>query len=365
VKPCTADNTAVPASDSSLVSLTLSRVSFYHPAHKPPGFEQSGVPRMTAETPLPFRPTRPPPERLARIGVVLDTRAPWGRFAQLARICDEAGIDAVWVGEHTESSSEPDRLDPWTALSLASREAQGARLGAMFRVTRTAAQMATMAATLDAASGGRLELTLRATHGKRGPAGFQDDEEPIDAPTRRLRAYAQSLRKLLGPGLPLAIEATSTAALRIAARVADDVLVPATRSADLHTLVDAINNACQRAGRDPTSLGVAMELPVSIGRTTAEAQFRAETETLFTVVGQPRDAGIFGTLEQCQERVQALAHAGVTDLRCVVPNSADVHDVIAQLTAIAVGTIDVFVPGAPRSKAPDPPPSWGGRRSAP
>ena len=342
MKPCTAHNTAVPASDSSLVSLTLSRISFYHPAHKSPGWEQSGV-RMRAETPLPFRPTRPPPERLARIGVVLDTRAPWTRFAQLARICDEAGIDAVWVGEHTESSSEQDRLDPWTALSLASREARRARLGAMFRVTRSADQVATMAATLDAASGGRLELTIRAPHG----------------------AYAQSLRKLLRPGLRLAIEAKSTAALRIAARVADDVLVLATRSADLPALVDAMNNACQRADRDPTSLGIAMELPVSIGRTTAEAQFRAETETLFAVVGQPRDAGIFGTLEQCQERVQELAHAGVTDLRCVVPNSADVHDVIAQLTAIAVGTVDVFVPGAPRSKAPDPPPSWGGRRSGP
>lgn len=297
---------------------------------------------MTAETPLPFRPTRPPRERLARIGVVLDTRAPWGRFAQLARICDEAGIDAVWVGDRRESSSEPARLDPWTALSLASREAQRARLGAMFRVNRSAAQVAAMAATLDAASGGRVELTLRATH-----------------------AYAMSLRKLLGPGLPLAIEAKSTAELRIAARVADDVLLPATRSADLPALVDAINDACDRAGRDPASLGVAMELPVSIGRTTAEAQFRAETETLFAIVGQPRDAGIFGTLEQCQERVQELAHAGVTDLRCVVPNSADVHDVIAQLTAIAVGTVDVFVPGAPRSKAPDPPSSWGGRRSAP
>ena len=52
---------------------------------------------MRAETPLPFRHTRPPPERLARIGVVLDTRAPWTRFAQLARICDEAGIDAVAI----------------------------------------------------------------------------------------------------------------------------------------------------------------------------------------------------------------------------------------------------------------------------
>lgn len=320
---------------------------------------------MTAEAPLQFRPTRPPRARLARLGVVLDTRAPWERFAQLARSCDEAGIDAVWVGEDVGSASEHDQLDPWTALSLVSREAQHARLGAKLGVTRSAAQAATMAATLAEASGGRLELTVRATHGTRDPVGSLEDAALLDAPTRRLRAYAQILRKLLGPTVPLAIEVTSTAALRVAARVADDVLVPATRSADLPKLVDAIRKACERADRDPTSLGVAMELPVSIGRTTAEARFRAETEGLFAVVGQPRDAGVFGTLEQCQERVQALAHAGVTDLRCVVPNSADVHDVIAQLTAIAVGTVDVFVPGAPRSKAPDPPPSWGGRRSPP
>ena len=33
----------------------------------------------------------------------------------------------------------------------------------------------------------------------------------------------------------------------------------------------------------------------------------------------------------------ALAHAGITDLRCIVPATLDVHDVIAQLTAITVG----------------------------
>ena len=361
MKPWTADNTAVPDCDS--VPLTASRVSFYHPAHKSPGCEQPGVP-MRSQTPVPFRPTRAPRERLARIGVVLDTRWPWARFAQLARICDEAGIDAVWVREHPEPLARAAQLDPWTALALAGREAQRARLGAVLRVTRPAAQLSTMVATLDAASRGRLELTLCATR-EQDPAGFDADEALIDAPTRRLRAYAPSLRKLLGSGPPLAIEAHSLPALRIAARVADDVLLPATRSADLPALMEAVRNACERADRDPSSLGRAMELPVSIGRTTAEAQFRAETETLFAVVGQPREAGIFGTLEQCQERVQELAHAGVTDLRCIVPNSADVHDVIAQLTAIAVGTVDVFVPGAPRSKAPDPPSSWGGRRTAP
>jgi hypothetical protein len=70
---------------------------------------------------------------------------------------------------------------------------------------------------------------------------------------------------------------------------------------------------------------------------------------------------VFGTLEQCHERVIALAHAGVTDLRCVLPNAADVHDVIAQVTAMSIGTVDQLAPGSPRSPAPPPPEGWGGR----
>jgi hypothetical protein len=97
----------------------------------------------------------------------------------------------------------------------------------------------------------------------------------------------------------------------------------------------------------------------------AEAQARAGAESLFETVGPPSQVGVFGTLEQCQERVIELAHAGVTDLRCILPNSPDIHDVIAQLTAMSIGSVDVLSPGTPRSKAPDPPETWGGRTNNP
>ena len=104
-----------------------------------------------------------------------------------------------------------------------------------------------------------------------------------------------------------------------------------------------------------------MEVPVSIGRTSAEARARASDEPLFREIGHPAAFGIFGTLEQCQARAIELAHLGVTDLRCILPNTPDVHDAIAQLTAIVVGTLGVLTPNAPRSKGPDPPRGWGGR----
>ena len=67
---------------------------------------------------------------------------------------------------------------------------------------------------------------------------------------------------------------------------------------------------------------------------------------------------MFGTLEHCHERVIALAHAGVTDLRCVLPNAPDVHDVIAQATAMTVGTVAQLAPGA-RARRPRPRPRAG------
>jgi alkanesulfonate monooxygenase SsuD/methylene tetrahydromethanopterin reductase-like flavin-dependent oxidoreductase (luciferase family) len=245
--------------------------------------------------------------------------------------------------------------------------------------------LAAMAGTLDAAMGGRLEIGLSPGWIEREHLAFGFDFPDPDVRTRRMERYAEVVRGLLGgnavditgagpghvaelsvaspqPGGPtLSIEAITPGQMAVAARVADDVLLPAASVRDLVTMTERIREACAVAGRDPASLGVALEIPVSIGRTTAEAQARAEMESLFEVTGPPQEVGIFGTLEQCQERVIDLAHAGVTDLRCVVPNSPDVHDVIAQLTAIAIGTVDVLSPGKPKSKAPDPPSTWGGR----
>ena len=145
----------------------------------------------------------------------------------------------------------------------------------------------------------------------------------------------------------------------------DDVVLPGWLFSDLETAADEVRAECAESGRDPGSLGVGVVLPVSIGRTNAEAAARADMDPAFGRFGHPRETGIFGTLEECQDRVIALAHAGVTDLRCILPGTPDVHDVVAQLTAITVGSIAVLRPGALRSAAPPPPDGWGGRPPKP
>lgn len=293
---------------------------------------------------LGFRPTLAPPGRLARLGVVLDTRNVPARVREVARICERAGVDALWVRDRLAPDDDRPRLEAWTCLTLAGLDTSRARVGAMLDTAlRPPATLAAMAATLDLALGGRLEIGL-------GGSAIED--------------YARTVRELLAEGGPrLSVEATGPAEIEVAIDVADDVLIPAAAGRDRHALLDAVRTACEAAGRQRSSLGIAVELPVSIGRTAAEARARASAESLFRVTGHPSQAGIFGTLEQCQDRVIELAHGGVTDLRCILPNTADVPDVIAQLTAAVVGTVDILRPSAPRSRAPDPPEGWGGRAS--
>ena len=108
----------------------------------------------------------------------------------------------------------------------------------------------------------------------------------------------------------------------------------------------------------------ARTVPVSVGRTPAEAEARAAMDPALTHYGDLETDGLFGTLETAQLRVIELAHTGVTDLRCVLPDVPDVHDVVAQLTAVVVGSTTTHHPDAPRSADPEPPP-WAGRRGPP
>jgi len=307
-----------------------------------------------------FRPTIAPPGRLVRIGVVLDTRNPPKRLRTIAAMCDRAGIDALWIRDDLSALDGEPRLDPWSALSLAGSAASRAVIGVAVTINdRPAATLAALVRDLGLAS---VEITLIAGGIHEPGTGASE------AMASTLEGYVRTLRESLQPeaeanGPCISIEARTAEEISVAARSADDVVLPALDGTVLDAAIADMREACERVERDPDSLGIAIEVPVSIGRTQAEAEARAHGEALFEVLGSPSEVGIFGTLEECQERVIELAHAGVRDLRCHLPNNPDIHDVIAQLTAIAVGTVDVLAPGAPRSRDPDPPEGWGGRPS--
>jgi alkanesulfonate monooxygenase SsuD/methylene tetrahydromethanopterin reductase-like flavin-dependent oxidoreductase (luciferase family) len=312
-----------------------------------------------------FRPTLPPPGRLVRLGVVLDARNPAERLTEVAGMCDRAGIGAVWGDDSAQPGQPPPRLEALTALAALAPATARVRLGAMLLAARRPAPLlAAMAGTLAALTGGRVEVSV------------------LGVPDASLRSYTDEFREALEQpegsgepqggapvgrdGLTVGVEVGDPERLdpeQVAwlAGVADDLLLTAADVERVAECARQVRAACELAGREPGTLGIAARLPVSVGRTVAEARARWDADPAFAALGPPERAGVFGTLEQCHERVISLAHAGVTDLRCVLPNAADVHDVIAQVTAMSVGTVDKLAPGAPRSPAPPPPEGWGGR----
>lgn len=344
------------------------------------------------------RPTAAPPGRLVRLGVVLDTRNPVERLLDVARMCDRAGIGALWVedprprpagGQDAAETAGPDgstgaggaggaRLDAWTALALLAGEVRRARVGAVLEAAEWApGRLARMAATVGAGTGGRLELTLRGDAARvpavrealaraTVPAVVAESgggDRPAVVP-----AGGPAFGMVALPASPttLAVQVDDVAALQPEVLAAvDDVLLPPGPVAAVVEAAAALRRAAGAAGRGPGTLGVAARLPVSVGRTVAEAQARWDAEPEFAALGPPATSGVFGTLEQCHERVIELAHAGVTELRCLLPNAIDVHDVIAQLTAMTIGSADKLVPGAPRTRIPEPPAGWGGRSRFP
>jgi alkanesulfonate monooxygenase SsuD/methylene tetrahydromethanopterin reductase-like flavin-dependent oxidoreductase (luciferase family) len=290
-----------------------------------------------------FQPTLAPPGRLVRLGVVLDARSPGARLAEVARMCDRAGIGAIWMDDSAPPGPSP-ATDPLAGLRELAPVVGRASLGAMLDGRRPVP-------ALDGLPRERLELTL-----------LGDARAEVD----RLRAGVDG--DLPRPRLAVEVgdpERLDRERLAWLAGVADDVLVAAADVDRVAEQARALREAFGLAGRDPASLGVAVRLPLSIGRTVAEATARWDAEPAFAALGPPTQAGVFGTLEHCHERVIALAHAGVTDLRCVLPDAPDVHDVIAQATAMTVGTVAKLSPGAPRSEPPPPPEGWGGRSRFP
>ncbi|MGZ8566244.1 MAG: hypothetical protein ACXWXS_04260, partial [Actinomycetota bacterium] len=77
------------------------------------------------------------------------------------------------------------------------------------------------------------------------------------------------IRGLLPDGVSLSVEVPTVAAMDIAARVGDDAVLTATNVADLETATAQLHASCEHADRDPETLGIALEVPVSIGRTRA------------------------------------------------------------------------------------------------
>jgi alkanesulfonate monooxygenase SsuD/methylene tetrahydromethanopterin reductase-like flavin-dependent oxidoreductase (luciferase family) len=258
--------------------------------------------------------------------VGFDVAATWARRAE------KLGFDSVWLSDHFFYSfgrygADPApiaALEPMTALAGLAAVTERVRLGSLVLCApfRRPAVLARMAATVDAISGGRFDLGLG--------AGWLKDEFDafgfeFESTGRRFEVLEQTLAALSDRGgVRLCVGGKGgPRMLRLAASLADGWNTVWRVEPVAHgERIRAAGQACEKQGRDPSSLRASVGLYSIVGET--EAQARASFERWRS--GFPGGAmsadtweswradTLSGSPEQAIERVEQMAELGVEEI---------------------------------------------------
>ncbi len=267
---------------------------------------------------------------------------------------EAAGFHAALLAEHYYASSGRAELmsaDAWIFLGALARETTRIRLGTLVSpVTfRHPAVLAKLAASLDHVSGGRAELGIG--------AGWLPDEHraygfPFPAGPRRVDLLEEQLRIITGlwsrdpfsfdgahyqldecrftprpiqrPRLPIIVggDAGATRLPRLAARYADEYVIGRGTPALCRDVRDRLDRDCERAGRDPSEVSLALFAGLCVAET--EGEVARQLATMLEGARphmQDTSTWIMGTPEQAAARLRELEAAGVRRLMFSVDNA--------------------------------------------
>lgn len=225
-----------------------------------------------------------------RIGALLIPARGWERLVAEAQTVEALGLDSLWIDDHlaNPAGTQQPWLEAWTTLTALATATSHIRIGTMMTNSsiRPAALLAQQALTVDALSGGRLNLgmgsgyapTDHALLGQAVPAvqrriaDFRQRVEQID---RLLRGMPHSPEADLPPGvdavrireegsgrsIPLTIAAHGPGSLSIAARYGDSWnsfggwnLTPAEHLNKTRERVLQLREFSAEAGRTPDAV---------------------------------------------------------------------------------------------------------------
>jgi alkanesulfonate monooxygenase SsuD/methylene tetrahydromethanopterin reductase-like flavin-dependent oxidoreductase (luciferase family) len=212
------------------------------------------------------------------VDILLDPfGARWAELREAATAAIDAGFAGIWTFDHLDGRvyDAPFVLESWTVLSALAVAAPGVVLGPLVLnvANRHPGVLATMAATLQEISGGRLLLGLGAGAGR--DTQYAREQEAIgrtvdpDALRRaRVETCIQEVRRLWdSPGFltpdpmpPFVVGAFGPKMAELAGRVGDGFNTRATQPR-LADLVDVAREAHARSGRDPELFLVTVHTP--------------------------------------------------------------------------------------------------------
>jgi F420-dependent oxidoreductase-like protein len=279
-------------------------------------------------------------------------------YDDLYRVAAESerlGFDAFFRSDHYQRISPgdpgPGSTDAWAVLAGLARDTSTIRLGTMVSSAtfRQPGPLAITVATVDAMSGGRVELGL-------GSGWFGTEHTSYGIPFPPVRERFDRLEEQLAivtglwatppgerfsftgahyaltdsPALPKPMQSplpviiggkgpTRTPAL--AARFAAEYNVPFDTLEVTGACFDRARRACAAAGRDPSSLVLSAAQTLAVG--ADEAQVRRRAEAAGGDAGSLRSDGLGGTPAEVVDKLGRLAELGADRVYLQVLDLAD------------------------------------------
>lgn len=287
--------------------------------------------------------------------------ASYDQLLAVARCAEDCGYDAFFRSDHYLKMGAGDPLpgptDAWITLAGLARDTDRIRLGTLLTAAtfRLPGQLAVIVAQVDAMSAGRVELGLGAgwfeeehkAFGIQFPPSLGDRfdrlEEQLEIVTgmwatpadRRYSFSGHHYELVENPGLPKPSQSPHPPIIiggkglnrtpAIAARFADECNVPFATVELCSSVYGALDEACERIGRDPSAVARSAAVVVCAGRNEAEVLRRAAA--IGREVDELRVNGATGNATEVAERLRAYGSAGATRIYLQILDLSDLDHI--------------------------------------
>lgn len=273
----------------------------------------------------------------------------WEQWLALAHASEEAGLDGLFRSDHYRSIVRGDpagSLDAWTTLAGLAARTKRLRLGTLVSpVTfRHASVLAKSVVTVDAISGGRVELGIgagwyEAEHEAYGFPFLTGPERLAELDTQLAEIHRQWLsddevwpKPVQQPRPPIIVGGRALPrTVRAAVRYADEYNTVAPTVEEARERRRRVDEAAREAGRPP--LRFSMMIGCVAGRDEAEVQERLAAWRALT--GGDDQPPLTGTIAQLVETLAAYEAAGVERamLQHLVHEDVDMVALMGELQA--------------------------------
>ena len=266
----------------------------------------------------------------------------WDDWVALASACEEHGVEALFRSDHYVSGFDESRpvLDAWATISGLAARTTKLELGTLVSPAtfRHPAVLARCATTADEISGGRVTLGMGAGWMEREHDAYGFEFGTTRERVARLGEQLEIVHGLLHdervnfsgthyklhdapglsrPDLPVLVGGSAKPGTAgPAVRFADEYNALFGTLDEVRQRKQLLDEACERGGRDPSTLRYSLMAPCVIGRTDQEVSESARRigarfgRSPQDVVERYREHGPVGTVAQAVERLKQIEEIG-------------------------------------------------------